>query len=377
VTSGLATVNNSNSTLTITGAGPVVVQATQGGNGTYSAATPVSASFAASPALPFNSCVFTLTSTTTTPSTVTTLTDMPVSAYYGDTVTISGCAAPNPATPVTYALVGTGLKSTLSSGIVSFKATESVAVRISAAASTGHPAVSWISAATTVALRPLTVLANSPTWTYGLAPTTAHANLVNLSVAAGTARLAFPTDVLPTTIAYTTITNASSTDVMASATPTNYLPIGSYTVTPAAWKIQVGTKLAYYAITPVAGTLTVDPSNASGAVKAGAATVSLSGIEVSTQGQFQVLVHNNSGETLNIGASLPSGSPWTVSPASGCATTSGSGGACTLTVSYTAPSTVGAVTSQLAITATDALSDGFTGTTYTVAPVTLKLTAVQ
>ena len=75
-------------------------------------------------------CQFTLTSTTTSPVTVTTSTDMPSSVFYGDAVTISGCTTDNPNSPrLTYAFASTGLKSTLLSEKVTFRATETVGSR--------------------------------------------------------------------------------------------------------------------------------------------------------------------------------------------------------------------------------------------------------
>jgi len=327
------------------------------------------------PVSPFASCQFTLTSTTTTPATVTTLTNMPATAYYGDTVTISGCKAPNPAARLSYALAETGLKSTLVSGKVTFKATEQVAVTISAAAGGKYPAVSWTTATTTVNPRPVSIQAGSPTWTYGQTPPAAQA--IKFALAAGSAPLAFKADQLPATGPYYTLTDSGNHNV--TATPANQLPIGAYTITPLAAAIQANGYLPYYAITTVNGTLTVAPNNTSGSkgvVKPGTTSISLAGIEVGTSGTVTVLVTNMSGETLSLGASLPAGAPWSVSAAPACANTSGSGGVCSLTLTF-APTAAGAATTALTITAADANPDQFTGTTFTVAPVMLKLTAVN
>ena len=324
---------------------------------------------------PITNCQFTLTSTTTTPATVTTLTNMPGAAYYGDTVTISGCQARNPKAKLTYALAGSGLKSTLVSSKVTFKATEAVAVTISAAASGKYPAVSWTTAATTVNLRPVSIQASSPTWTYGQTPPATKA--IKFALAAGSAPLAFSSDKVPATGPYYTLTDSGNNNV--TTTPANQLPIGAYTITPSAAAIQASGYLPYYTITPVAGTLTVAPNNTSGSkgvVKPGTTSISLAGIEVGTSGTVTVLVTNMSGETLNLGASLPAGAPWSVSAAPVCANTSGSGGVCSFTLTF-APTAAGAATSTLTITAVDANPDQFTGTTFTVAPVMLKLTVVN
>jgi hypothetical protein len=371
VVSGPATISSNK--LTITGTGALTVRASQAGNSNYLAASPASVTFTVN-----LGCQFTLASTVTSPATVKTAADMPLTAFYGDTVTISACTAPNPAAKLTYSLLGTGLKSTLASGVVSFKAAEQVAVTITAPAGAGYGPVSWTSATATVAKRPLSVQANSTNWTYGQSAV----NPIQLAVAAGSPPLVF-SDALPTGITDYTITNAANQDVTATAP--NQLPIGSYTITPSAAKIQANNVLPYYVITPVTGKLVVAPNTATGsqaAVKPGTTSISLSGIEAGTNGVVSVLVTNESGETLNINASLPGGTPYAVSADPACAATSGllpNGGKCKLTVTFQ-PTVAGVASpAKLSITAVDANNDQFNNPAqypFTVAPVTLSLTSV-
>ncbi len=339
---------------------------------TVTPAAPVS--FTTQP-IPVNliGCQFTLTSTTTSPVTVTTSTDMPSAAFYGDTVTISGCTTDNPNIPrLTYAFATTGLKSTLVSEKVTFKATETVAVKITAPGGRGYAALFWTSATTTVNLRPISVEANSPQWTYSKLPT--FPEEIKLALTAESAPLAFSTDRLPASGGYT-LTDSSNNDVTGTAE--NALLIGSYAITPSPAKMQASGKLSYYSITPVTSMLTVTPNNSSSALKPGVSILSIPSTKIGLSKTATVTVTNKTGELLQIAASLPVGTPFSVGVAPACASTSGllpGGGTCTLTVTF-APTAVGkAGPTTLTITAVDANNDQFANPTqypFTVVPVTL------
>jgi hypothetical protein len=280
-------------------------------------------------------------------------------AYYGDTVAVSGCVASDSAR-LAYSLVnavtpGAALKSTLVNGKLTFKAAgESVAVKITAPAKQPYSALSKTSGTTTVQARPLSVAVNSPTWTYGKTPSTSEA--IKLSLAPGSAPLAFSTDRLPTSGGFKLI-DASQKDV--TSTPANQLPIGSYTITP-------NPSLANYSIIPVTGTLTVVPNNASGEVAA-AVTTAIPFTAVGQTGQGVVTVSNRTGETLSIMATSLS-APFRETADTSCSNLP-TGGSCTITISFT-PTAVGPTAQQwLSIGALDAKQDQFTGYLYTVAPV--------
>jgi hypothetical protein len=313
-------------------------------------------------------CKFTLTSTSTGTATTSTYSDMPPAAKYGDTVTISGCTTDDPNQPVIgYTFASTSHKSTMASQVVTFRATENVAILIYTMKSLGYAASSWTSATTIVGPRPLTVQSNSPVWPYGslVAPTNQNPTL---SLAPGTAPLVFA-DRLPTTGGYT-ITDASGNDV--TSTPRNQMSIGSYTLTPIAGKLQVNGLLPYYSITGISGTLTVAP--VLGNVKPNSLIAVISGIHIGSTGTAIITVTNKSGEVLNIAASLPTG-PYSVSAAPGCSATAGNGGTCALTISFK-PTVVGAAgTVTMNITATDANNDQFNNRArypFTVSPVTVE-----
>jgi hypothetical protein len=380
--SGAATIDPANSTKLVlsTTTGPVFINsATVPQNSDFTAvALPAPLTFTTQPIPVYLiDCQYSLTSKVTNPAATTTFTRMPATAYYGDTVTIGGCTTDNPNGPrLTYALAITGLKSTLAYQKVTFKADETVGIKISAPAGKGYAAILSTSA-TLVGARPISLQTNSPTWTYGKLPVVAE--LIKLALAAGSAPMAF-TDRLPASGGYK-ITDAHGNDV--TTVPANQLPIGSYTITPSAAKIQASGYLPYYAITPVTSSLTVAPNNSSSVLKPLSTTVTISGVKVGKSGTASVTVTNKTGESLNIGASVPAGTPFAVSVPSTCAVTSGllpNGGTCNLTVTFKPTASGAATPGTLTITASDANDDQFSDPAkypFVVVPVALHGNAVN
>jgi hypothetical protein len=299
----------------------------------------------------------------------------PAQATYGDSGTLT-CNSNSPQAPA-YSLVKNttaSLKSTLvvshNVATVTFRGLDNLSISVKVATKDGYAAVAWppagSNAATIVSPRPLYVALNSPTWTFdkgaGSSPLKFTVDTVNGPP------LAFH-DVLPTISSSRYIVTNGSGNVVTLATSS---PIGQYAATP---------NFTLYGYAPhwEPGTVTIvpDPTQLTRSIT----SVSIS-TTVSTPKSATVTVTNKTGETLTITASGLANTPFSATPAAGCAALA-TGGSCNITVLFT-PTGAGSVPATgtpaitMSINATDANSDIFAtaGTPHYVVfpalPVTVK-----